>query len=109
MKEKRKFERFSVKEIFVTEYSTSEDFFKVIDISEGGLAFYSEKKFGFGNYLDICTPFSDICLGAEVANINQLPTDESNSEYSYRIGCKFQPWVSNQRITQLIERFRTDE
>ena len=109
MKEKRKFERFSVKNIFVTAFSTSEDQFKVIDISEGGIAFYSNNNFEIGRFLDICTSLSDICLGAEIVNILQTDMSEPKPEYPFRIGCKFQPWVSRRRISQLIEGFKSDE
>ena len=109
MKEKRKHIRFNVGDIYVTAFSTSKDDFKVIDISEGGIAFYSDKDFDLGKFIDICTSLSDICLGAEIVNTNQLSTEKANSVYQYRIGCKFQPWVSNKRISQLIEGFKSDE
>ena len=48
MKEKRKYERYNVKEVFVTAFFTSENYFKVIDISKGGIAFYSDKEFDLG-------------------------------------------------------------
>ena len=109
MREKRKYERFSVKNIFVTAFFTSEDHFKVIDISEGGIAFYSNNYFEIGKFMDICTSLSDICLGAEIVNTIETTINEPKVEYPYRVGCKFQPWVSSRRISQLIERFKSDE
>lgn len=109
MREKRKSKRFRINNIFVTAFSTTEFNFKVIDISEGGIAFYSKNDFEIGRFLDICTTLSDICLGTEIVNIIKIPLTETDSEYPFRVGCKFQPWVSSRRISQLIERFQSDE
>jgi len=109
MKEKRKDKRYMAKNILVTAFSTSENYFNVIDISEGGIAFRIHNSLEINKYLDICTSLSDICFGTKIINITSITINRGLKEYLYRVGCKFQPWVSSKRITQLIEGFEADE
>lgn len=97
------------KNIFITDFSTSENYFKVTDISEGGIAFRMHNSLKINKYLDICTSLYDIFLGTEIINITSITINGGLKEYLYRVGCKFQPWVSSKRIAQLIEGFKSYE
>ena len=92
-----------VDKTFVTAATLIEYLFRIIDISEGGISFFSENNFEPDKSLDICTRHSDFCLGVEVKNCisTQSETDDGRG---YRVGTQFQPWVSMERRVDIIRR-----
>ena len=82
--------------------------FPIVDISIGGLSFYSELLFEPGSKL-LMSALGMIALDVEVLSCDMEETDSSLMEYKYRVRAKFGPHVNGYQVYVLAREMHLQE
>ena len=73
----------------------------VMDISWGGVCFFSEKPLAAGAEMEFFV--GDLAVGARVLGCDKAQGDDANAEYPYRVRCVFIAEPEDPSITALME------
>ena len=95
--EKRKDPRYAFEPDSVIYAHMGPKAFQILNISIGGLAFYSDSPFNSGDKI-MMSALGMIALDVEVLSCNMEEVDSDIMEYKYRIRAKFAPHVNGYQV-----------